>query len=1417
MGEAVLGAFLPVLLKKLADQEITEYFGRLKGVDKKVLEKWTRTLTAVEAVLSDAEEKQLTQSRVKLWLDDLRDLAYDVQDVLDIFDTKMLKRRIERQQGSKSKLWSSLSKVKSNFDLNSAIKKISDRLEEITTRKKQFGLKELDRPTKKPWKMPLTTSQPDGPVIGRDEANDKILYDLLSKEEKYHVVGIVGTGGLGKTTLAKHVFNDAATGQFSPKGWVSVSDDFDIVRVAAAVLESVTSAPVQVKELNSILEKLSKELAGKKFLIVLDDVWDTCSYGHWTTLQASFRVGAAGSKIIVTTRDANVANMMGDRSPYNLKPMSEDDCWRLFQHHALLNNRPEDVEFLKGKIVEKCNGLPLAARTLGGLLRCKEVDEWEDILDHKMWTLSDQNKMDILPALKLSYHYLPSTLKRCFSYCAILPNDYEFKEMQLILWWMAEGLIPQQPKEHKQMEDLGRDYFQELVSRSLFQKSSKTESRYIMHDLVTDLARWAAGSSCCRLEDMQNYDSQQHSCLPKIRHSSYILGVCDGVKKFEVYSEAICLRTFLPLSLGSLPDSHYLAQKVTSNLFPKLQYLRLLSLKSYQIIELPDTIGELKHLRYLDLSHTGIRSLPDSTTTLYNLQTLLLESCHQLKALPTSMRNLVNLRHLNNSGTRSLEEMPPQLGQLTNLQTLPEFVIGKGSGSGVREIESLLHLQGTLHISRLENVICVEDARSANCLKSKERLEALFLEWSSSSVSTEDAAIVLDMLQPHSKLKKLTIKDYGGSKFSTWIGNPSFTKMVRVKLEGCNHCQLLPPFGQLPCLKELCIQEMDAVESVGVEFYGEGKLSFRALETLELHNLKNWKKWYPCQQSEGVEVFSCLKKLSIRGCPKLEGDLPEKLDSLAQLEIYGCEELVVSVSKYKQLHGSNIEKCKMVVYDTSTVQFELLESLTYSNVSELRFQTESFMKSLKNVKELKITRCEELTCCFQNEDRLLQHLISLSRLYIEDNSILVEKLGIEAEQLLQLQILDCNIERLELSKCGSLVKVPEGLHHLRSLQELHISGCSSLVSFPDVGLPPCLQELHISECSSLVSFPDVGLPPCLQDIVIQDCESLLHFAKYQIPPSLKRIDIWNCGNLKSLIEKEEEVGNGSSSSCLESLWIRNCPSSMCLLCKGQLPGSLKQLVILRCGQLELITERFLDDSCQLEEIDIENCPNLKSLPEGLCHLTNLQSLIVYDCQSLVSLPRMNVWPRMIGIRNCDKLEVAQLARDMMHTSNLEDLRIDYFEGLTTTTSFPTNLTSLSIDKIKNCKALMEFQGLQRLASLRELYLWGEDDGGLVSFPPAAENSKETEILLPRSLVDLSIVDFPNLKKLSKGFQFLTSLERLWIWNCPKLTTLPVEEGLPLSLVRLDIYNCPLLEQRYKGRYRHKIAHIPEVRINLELI
>ncbi|XP_034206424.1 putative disease resistance RPP13-like protein 1 isoform X2 [Prunus dulcis] len=1192
--------------------------------------------------------------------------------------------------------------------------------------------------------------------------------------------------GVGKTTLAAQVFNEiVATDQFKPTAWVCVSDDFNLERVTKQILESVTSRHYPTEDFNQVQQYLHTELAGKKFLIVLDDVWGTCSYGLWMKLQSPFRDGAAGSKIIVTTRDAEVSKMMGAGTlVHNLELMKNDVCFEVFEQHAFRNvNRdiPPNFESLKEKIVARCSGLPLAARTLGGLLLRKEMNEWEEILNNKLWSLS--NERDILPVLRLSYHYLPSHLKRCFAYCSILPNDYEFGEKQLILLWMAEGLIQQPPEANRQMEDLGHDYFQELLCRSLFQKASENNSRYVMHDLVTDLAQWAAGNTCFRLEDKKG-DNLQSVCF---RHSSFIIGHYDGVQKFEAYREVKRLRTFLPLSLSDTRwSSQYLARTVIFDLLPQMQYLRVLSLKGYEITELPDSIGNLKYLRYLNLSHTLIKCLPESTTTLFNLQTLILEGCRYLKALP------------NNSNVHSLKAMPPQLGRLTNLQSLPNFVVGKGSDeSGIREIGSLSHLRGTLSLSRLENVIDAEDARKAD-LKSKERVDELVLEWSDNTQETQLG--VLDRLEPHRKLEKLIIRGYAGLEFSTWIGDRLFSTMVHVRLDKCKNCQILPPLGQLPLLKQLYITGMAAVTSVGPEFYGESSLPFPVLETLGFSDMHNWKKWLPFAQDQ---VFPCLKLLSIRNCPQLEGKVPENLDSLATLQIIKCEELVISISNYKQIGALDIDGCKAVV-KTSGVEFELLESLKLSNISEVRFQTGEFTKGLRKVANLRIGGCEELTSSLKNEDRVLQHLISLDCLVIEGNSSLLEKLGKEAEELLQLQILTCKLKYLELNKCASLSKVPEGLHHLTALQDLQIVGCSSLVSFPDVGLPPSLEVIRIEEC-----------------------DSLLYFAKYQIPPNLRRIEIRRCKSLKSLVEKEEDSSSSSSSShiSLEHLEIRVCESLTSLSLRAQLfPRALKSLLISDCGELQLImSDELAHDNTNycLEYIRIHSCPNLKSLPEGLCHLTNLQTLDIYRCGSLVSIPSLSGEGlpsptttaasslKEIRIVTCNKLEMSP---DMRNLNCLQELNIDYGEGLNFT-SFPPNLTSLTIRGIKNCKPLWEL--LHRLTSLTGLFISGEDPS-VVSFPPDSYREMEMEILLPKSLTVLSIAGFPNLKKLSsKGFQFLTSLQSLQLCDCPKLASIPVE-GLPISLRELKIIRCPLLKDKCqpgsKGRYLPKISHIPRIKI-----
>ncbi|GAV59464.1 LOW QUALITY PROTEIN: NB-ARC domain-containing protein/LRR_8 domain-containing protein, partial [Cephalotus follicularis] len=778
MAELVLSAFLQVLFDRLASHELLN-FARREGLERK-LDRLKKTLLTIEAVLRDAEDKQLTDRGVKMWLDDLRDLAYDAEDILDEFATDALARRLKtnRQRASCSKLQSLLvpssvsrwspSTVKLNVSMGSKIKDVTARLEEISNRKTQLGLQNIGGGTSSGstlgWQRSPTTCLPTEPVYGRDDDKKNVI-DLLLRDEaggaNFRVVSIVGMGGLGKTTLARLVYNDGAVQGFDSKAW----------------------------------------------------------YGLWEALKSPFAAGAPGSRIIVTTREAKVAQLMGPIEYYELKPLSNDDCWFVFVKHAFEDRdiaAYSHLETIRDKTVAKCRGLPLAARTLGGLLRCKLREEWEDILDSKIWNISDKES-DILPVLRLSYFHLPSHLKRCFAYCAIFPKDYEFKEEELVFLWMAEGLIWQN-EGNKQMEELGGEYFRELLSRSIFQASSSHGGSFVMHDLVNDLAQSVAGEICFHLEDDLRTTNPPKICR-RARHSSYIGGDYDGITKFEAFQEVKSLRTFLPLPANEYYLDGYITFDIF-NLLPKLPKLRVLSFSGYRnIAELPDSIGDLKHLRYFNLSKTKVRSLPETTSSLYNLQSLLLRGCDRFRKFPTKMGNWINLRHLDITGVYSLTEMPVEIKELKSLRTLSDFVLDKNKGSRIKELMNFKFLRGELCISNLENVTDAQDAREAN-LNEKKDLDGVVLKWSSVFDDSRKAKIekdVLRMLRPHQNLKKLSIISYGGNGFPSWLGDPSFSSIKFLQLQNCRNCTCLPPLGQLSSLKELVIKKMIGVKSIGTE------------------------------------------------------------------------------------------------------------------------------------------------------------------------------------------------------------------------------------------------------------------------------------------------------------------------------------------------------------------------------------------------------------------------------------------------------------------------------------------------------------------------------------------------------------------------------------------------------------------------
>ena len=1448
VAEALLSASVEALFSKLGSSDVLK-FARQDHVQAE-LKKWETKLLGIREVLNDAEDKQITEQSVKAWLGELRDLAYDMEDVLDEYGYEALRRKVMSEADNRGTTITSkvrklipsccttVSPVR-NVKMGSKIRDITRRVEEISARKAGLGLKCLDKVemiTRSSWeRRPVTTSEVYLPRVKGREADKQNIIEMLLKNESagtnVSVVSIVAMGGMGKTTLARLVYDDTAepiASHFAIKAWVCVSNEFDKVRVTKVLLNSVSSQPSNSEDFHEIQREFKKALAGKRFLIVLDDLWSDI-YSKWDDLRSPLFEGAPGSKILVTTRDHGVATSVGGhKNLYELKQLSEDDCWSVFQTHAFEHNNineHQNLETIGRSIVKKCGGLPLAAKAIGGLLRSELRErEWERILDSKIWDLPI-DKCAIIPALRLSYNHLPSHLKRCFAYCAIFPQDYEFKKEELIPLWRAEGLI-QQSKDDRRKENVGDKYFCELLSRSFFQSSSSSESLFTMHDLVNDLAKYVAGETCIHLDE-EFKKNWQRPIPESTRHSSFIRGDYDIFKMFERFHKKEHLRTFIvvPTQNWGLGVPH-ISNKVLQELIPRLRYLRVLCLSRYQILEIPKEFGDLKLLRYLNLSGTRVTCLPDSIGNLYNLQTLILSYCSFLTKLPNSIGNLINLRCLDVSGCNRVEEMPSQVGKLKDLQILSNFMVGKNDGLNIKELREMSCLEGELCISKLENVVNVEDVRDAG-LKLKNNLERLTLKWSSNLDGSRndemaDQMNVLHSLQPHSNLGKLKIHSYGGLAFPGWVSDASLlSKMVKLSLVDCKKCTSLPCLGQLPSLKRLRIHGMDGVKQVGAEFYGEAGVStnkiFPSLESLYFGNMYEWEHWEDCSSSSATEsLFPSLHDFTVSNCPKLIKELPTYLPLLTTLSVYDCPKLEFTLLRLPSLKQLDVKEFDETIFQ-SEIELTTLTRLRVDSISALINLQQGFVRSLIGLRDLEIWNCEKLTCLW--EDRFESEGLIHSRRLVS--------LG-----------LGCNLRSLEIDNCDKLERLPNEWQSLTCLEKLGIQNCPKLVSFPEVGFPPNLRSLTLSNCEGLKCLPDgmtskMSTNSCLlETLEILNCSSLICFPKGQLPTTLKTLTVNYCESLSSLPEGIMMHCNSIHTNntitvgicALEVLSIWGCPS-LADFPEGSLPTTLKELKIL-------------------------SCENLKSLPEGVMHQhyssnttangALLQVLFLYDCPSLTSFPK-GKFPstlKTLNIFYCQQLE--SISEEMFHSStnsnSLQSLSIQEYPNLK---ALPDCLSDLSVIYISTCKSLElrphQFQNFTRLKSLviedceninNPLSQWGLTRlpslkilsiGAM--FQHATSFSDDNHmILLPITLTSLSLFKFQNLESLeSLSLQTLTSLQDLMIANCPKLQSILPREGLLLdTLSQLRIWGCPLLQQRFskeEGDDWPKIAHIPYVDIH----
>ncbi|XP_058114374.1 disease resistance protein RPP13-like [Magnolia sinica] len=465
---ATTHSIISLVVGKLSDLLLQEAIF-LYGVRGNV-EWMEQELKRMQCFLEDADAKQ-GDGRVKNWVQDVRDIAYDVEDVIDMFIFRIAPLR----KGGLIMESRAISESRSTYGIES-----------IGGTSSSFQDWRLTSPN---------VQEPD--FIGFEKDMETLVEQLMEGELRRCVVSLVGMGGLGKTTLSKKIYNNEKVKKyFNFQAWIFISQEYSVRDLLQNIVTSymvISKEELKKVEKMNVAElryKISENLKEKRYLMVLDDIWKNEA---WDAMKDALPDMNNGSRIMLTTRNKDVALYAdAQSSPYELQFLNEDESWNLFCKKTFPKQDtscPPDSQKLGGEIVGKCQGLPLAIVVIGGLLSRKETKEWEKVLKSISWQFVE-GQPQIYRILSLSYKDLPYELKPCFLYLGIFPEEYEFSAEKLIHLWVAEGFL--QERGHETLAEVGEDFLIELIQRSMIQVAKRNSSSGIkscrIHDLLRDLS-----------------------------------------------------------------------------------------------------------------------------------------------------------------------------------------------------------------------------------------------------------------------------------------------------------------------------------------------------------------------------------------------------------------------------------------------------------------------------------------------------------------------------------------------------------------------------------------------------------------------------------------------------------------------------------------------------------------------------------------------------------------------------------------------------------------------------------------------------------------------------------------------------------------------------------------------------------------
>ncbi|KAL2329675.1 hypothetical protein Fmac_017256 [Flemingia macrophylla] len=644
MADSVVSLLLENLSRLLNDE-----IKLLSGVEEKV-NSLCNELKFIDIFLKSSEGKR-SDEVVKEVVSQIRDVAYKAEDVVDTYVANIAKHK---RRNMLSKLFHFKERFMVSHEVNAEIDKIKSRIDDIYRNRERYSIgrgefqsQEVDAIAESFREKRRDVEEQD--IVGLVHDSNVIIQQLKESDLCLKVVSIIGMGGLGKTTLARKIYNNNQVKKLFPCcAWGYLSNDYRPKEFFLSLLKCLRSSTSDCENLSEVdlKKKVADELMEKKYLIVLDDIWKP---KVWDDVKGAFPDDKTGSRILITSRINEMTHFTGTTSPYYLPVQNKDESWELFCKKVFRGEQcPSNLESLGRSIVETCKGLPLAIVVLAGLVAKKEKSqrEWKRIKDVS-WHLTK-----VKDILKLSYDNLPPESKPCFLYFGIYPEDFEIRVREVIQLWIAEGFIKREnQKTSEELEDVGDRYLDDMVDRSLVQVAKRRSDGGVktcrIHDLLHDLCV-SEGRSDKFLEVCTESNINTISCINPRRLSFHCQLPCDMIYvKPCTRSMFFFLETNIALDLKSF------------------ELARVLHSATLEYSSQPNNLKLMIHLRYLKMSFDG--NLPASISCLWNLETLYV---HYARNICSEIWKLKRLRHLHLHVDGKVPKATGERVIMENLQTL---------------------------------------------------------------------------------------------------------------------------------------------------------------------------------------------------------------------------------------------------------------------------------------------------------------------------------------------------------------------------------------------------------------------------------------------------------------------------------------------------------------------------------------------------------------------------------------------------------------------------------------------------------------------------------------------------------------------------------------------------------------------------